>query len=187
MRFYLPFFVLLLGLASCNPCKNSNCQNSGTCVEGACKCVTPYGGKNCEINLCDSTVCNNGGYCVSGVCDCATGYEGVHCDNLVTTKFVGSFSCVQACPAITSYSVTITATALPSASNIVFNSLNGLQPVALVSGYVINIQSQVLPGGQTVSGSGQMSADGTTITFTMSIIPRGATTGNSCTYTLTRM
>ena len=186
MRALAPIFILLLFIASCNPCKNSNCQNSGTCVEGTCNCVTPFGGKNCETNLCDSTICNNGGTCISGLCACAAGYEGPRCDSLVTTKFTGNFSSVSSCPTA-SGNVSVTASGIPSACNIYFTSLDGFQPYAIVSGYGITIQSQYLNNGQTATGSGQLSLDRQTITLTMTITPAGLTTGSTCTYTLTRM
>jgi hypothetical protein len=181
MRIYIP--ALLLFFASCknDSCSNFSCLNGGYCSEGQCRCINPYGGKNCETDLCDSVVCHNGGFCVSGICDCATGYEGFHCDSLVTTKFTGTFTCVPACG-----NVTVLATGTASACNITFVSLSGIQPVAVVSSYAINIQSQTLQTGQTISGSGQMSPNRDSITLNMTVIPYGSTASATYNYTLIR-
>ncbi len=185
MRVYFAFILLLLFGVSCNPCKNTNCLNGGSCEEGHCVCAVPFAGKNCEINLCDSLVCNNGGYCDNGTCNCDIGYEGVHCDSLITTKFAGSFSCTQNCSGA-SPDVSIYISGPPSACNIEIYPLGTFDIIALVNGYTITIQSQILNTGQTVSGTGQMSANRQTITITMTVIPSGLTTGTTCTYNLTR-
>jgi tyrosinase len=45
--------MLLLALAmttlSCNPCRNTDCQNGGTCVDGDCECPPGFTGDNCEL------------------------------------------------------------------------------------------------------------------------------------------
>jgi len=133
-------------------------------------------------------VCNKGGGCVNGVCACAPGYEGIQCNDLTTSKFTGNFSCVQHCGSdSTTYTLTISATGPISGSNITFYSLQGFDIVAVVSGYGINIQSQILQTGQKVNGGGQISSDLKTITLNMTIIPQGSTIGNTCAYTLTRI
>ncbi|MEN2991994.1 MAG: calcium-binding EGF-like domain-containing protein [Bacteroidia bacterium] len=40
------------GLSGCkkNPCKNVNCQNGGSCVDGRCNCVLPWEGDRCEVD-----------------------------------------------------------------------------------------------------------------------------------------
>lgn len=185
----IPLTFLLVLFASCknDSCNTVSCQNGGLCSQGKCQCITPYGGLNCETNLCDSVVCHNGGACVSGICKCAAGYEGIHCDSLVTTKFTGTFFCTQACQSGNStYNVTVSATGPVSGSNITFFSLDSLQPVAVVNAYAINIQSQPLQTGQTVSGSGQLSLSRDTINLSMTVIPSGSTTGTTCNYTLVR-
>ncbi|MCB0698685.1 MAG: hypothetical protein H6551_00235 [Chitinophagales bacterium] len=42
--------IILFGvtLTSCDPCKNVDCQNGGTCDDGKCKCPTGAEGPNCE-------------------------------------------------------------------------------------------------------------------------------------------
>ncbi|MCS6929988.1 MAG: calcium-binding EGF-like domain-containing protein [Saprospiraceae bacterium] len=51
-RFYLLVLlgVLLAFAPSCNtdPCKDVNCSNNGTCLDGECVCDTGYEGKSCE-------------------------------------------------------------------------------------------------------------------------------------------
>ena len=187
MRIAICMVLLVSFFASCNQCKNVNCLNGGYCSDGNCQCISPYTGKNCEINSCQGVVCHNGGNCINGVCACASGYEGIHCDSIVTTKFTGNFSCVQQCAASSTYNVTVTASGPISASNITFYSLHGFEVVAVVNYYGINIQSQTIQTGQTVSGDGYLSTDGTTITLNMTITPAGSSTGTTCTYTLTRI
>lgn len=79
----------------CQTCTTSNpgaCLNGGACVAitdsgiGACNCVSPYFGANCE-KVCDETLgikCQNGGTCVNGQCRCPSGYEGVQCETKST-------------------------------------------------------------------------------------------------------
>ena len=49
------FFAAALATATifsaCDPCKDVECQNSGTCVEGTCECATGYEGVNCETEM----------------------------------------------------------------------------------------------------------------------------------------
>ncbi|MCS7162405.1 MAG: calcium-binding EGF-like domain-containing protein [Bacteroidia bacterium] len=33
-----------------NPCKDMNCQNGGSCVEGRCNCALPWEGSRCEVD-----------------------------------------------------------------------------------------------------------------------------------------
>lgn len=186
MRALAPFLALVIFFVSCNPCKNTNCMNGGTCEDGNCNCVSPYGGKNCETNLCENVVCHNGGSCYNGSCACAAGYEGAQCDSLVTAKFVGSFSCLQACSIDTAYAVTVSSSGPPSANDITFFSLNNYQPVAVVNAYTLTIQFQTTPTGQTLIGSGKLSLNQDTITLSMTVIPFGSTMGTTCSYTLTR-
>lgn len=48
-------FVLALSVSftSCkkDPCKDVICQNGGACIEGACDCLLPYEGTNCEVRM----------------------------------------------------------------------------------------------------------------------------------------
>lgn len=75
--------ALALTTQSCNPCRDSNCLNNGTCVDGDCECPPGFIGDNCEIeDLCitDSVTCLNGGTCLDGKCDCPTGFTGTNCE-----------------------------------------------------------------------------------------------------------
>lgn len=78
--------ILLLGIfTTCenDPCKEVNCSNGGTCVDGDCICKVGYSGSNCEYytDLCANINCQNGGECIEGNCDCLTGFAGENCQN----------------------------------------------------------------------------------------------------------
>ena len=73
-----------------DPCENSPCQNSGTCVvesgtDFSCICADGFMGSDCGIDIdeCATEPCLNGGSCVDGVngfsCECAEGYFGFDC------------------------------------------------------------------------------------------------------------
>lgn len=100
--------------SDCQTCPATPCQNGGTCYPmstdgtGACSCVAPYFGNNCE-KICDSTTpCKNGGQCQNGVCVCASGFAGAQCEqktnipcNPLTCKFdpfKGTSHCVYGGP-----------------------------------------------------------------------------------------
>ncbi|MCB9233211.1 MAG: hypothetical protein H6581_16260 [Bacteroidia bacterium] len=66
--FFATLFTILVILGvGCNPCKNTECLNGGTCVDGTCNCAPGYGGSDCSGNFRDSFVgdysavnsCNN--------------------------------------------------------------------------------------------------------------------------------
>ena len=59
-------FSLFIGLFSCNPCRNTECQNGGVCDEGDCMCTDEYEGENCETKKIAKFI---GDYSVSADCD----------------------------------------------------------------------------------------------------------------------
>ncbi len=71
-------------------CKNSPCQNGGSCIDGinsySCKCKENFSGDNCEISFsyCEANPCQNGGNCIEGDnfyrCECLEGYSGDNCE-----------------------------------------------------------------------------------------------------------
>lgn len=95
------FLLLLSVLFSCtpDPCKDVNCQNGGTCIEGECACPAGYTGDNCEILIvdCGAVTCTNGGVCVDGSCVCPNGYDGIDCANVSRTKVIGNYDIVRSC------------------------------------------------------------------------------------------
>src|SRR5687767_118570 len=117
MRTYFSAAVILLLflVSACDPCKNTTCQHNGECVEGDCKCPSPYGGAHCETDLCIGKDCGNHGNCYYGNCECQAGYEGYHCEKLETDKFIGNFQLTGNCDsAYQSHPVTVYASGIIS-------------------------------------------------------------------------
>jgi len=71
MRLSFIFSFLFLFLFSCNKdnCKEVECQNLGTCLDGSCRCPDGYGGANCEFYLLQRFI---GNYDATYDCNSAT-------------------------------------------------------------------------------------------------------------------
>ncbi len=82
-------------IALVDPCKQSPCQNGGSCkADGeayTCTCAAGFSGTNCENNVdeCSPNPCQNGGTCTDGVasftCACAQGFGGKTCETALLT------------------------------------------------------------------------------------------------------
>lgn len=82
-----------LALTSCNDCRKIDCQNGGTCNDGACDCLKGYEGEHCETpNFCvlNEVECNHGD-CLEGKCECDEGYELSDCSREARAKFIGDY------------------------------------------------------------------------------------------------
>ena len=92
----LLFSILFLTFTGCkDKCKDTNCLNSGICVDGTCHCPEGFSGDNCKIeDPCRTTNCLNNGVCNDGNCDCPTGYEGANCENTIATRFLGTYDVI---------------------------------------------------------------------------------------------
>lgn len=179
-------YVFLLTIMACDPCKNTNCQNNGTCMEGECACPSPYGGANCETNLCTGINCGGHGNCYYGSCACTSGYEGVSCQTLVTAKFTGGYSTSQTCSGSnTTYNTGVSATNIPANSEIILQPIMGVSLYATAAGRSITIHGQTISSND-YSGSGTLSEDGKQIDLTITKDPFGSTPPSSCQLTLTR-
>ena len=181
--------ILVLGimffLNSCteDPCENVLCLNGGTCDEGICDCPPGFSGDGCEIeDLCftQNVTCLNGGTCVNGVCDCAEGYSGDSCENVDRDNLLAqggaatTWSVDDSCSSSggATYSVDISASGSNPIGVLITNVWDTfLQPVvATVDGDVVTIANQEPDDDDfTVEGTGTISADGSTITWTYTI------------------
>lgn len=135
------------------------------------------GCKKDEDDPCDNVVCLNGGTCNSGNCSCATGYEGATCGTEVRAKFIGQYNGTLSCPGVNgTVNMTITNSAA-GITTIVFNDGTDTW-TGTVSGSSVNIPTQTLSGGATISGSGQLAGLILTLNFNLA--------GNTCTYSGTK-
>ncbi|MEZ5046178.1 MAG: hypothetical protein R2831_04230 [Chitinophagaceae bacterium] len=138
---------------------------------------------SCNPDPCKDVVCANGGVCVDGGCNCETGYEGTLCDVLSRTKFLGVFSGNETCTVGTdTYAITCTANSDDTKFNIsnVYNQ--SLTAIANADGNSFTIPSQTVGSNITASGSGSITGNTITVTYTIS----DGTISNTCTFTGTK-
>ena len=133
--------------------------------------------KKDEADPCDNVTCLNGGSCNNGACSCASGYEGATCGTETRAKFVGVFNGTFSCPGV---NATVTLTNSTSAAGITsIVMFDGADTwIGTVTGTTVNIATQTVTGGNTISGSGQLS--GLILTLNLNV------SGTTCTYTGTK-
>lgn len=138
---------------------------------------------------CKDVTCLNAGTCVDGTCNCASGYEGDDCGTEVRAKFKGTWNVSDGCSlsGTASYQVGVSSGSgifdvkISNVWNSFINSVN-----ATISGSSISIPNQEPDNdGFTVSGSGTISSDGNTITWSYTISDGSGAT-DVCTATWTK-
>lgn len=141
-----------------------------------------------EEDPCDNVTCQNGGTCNNGSCSCASGYEGATCGTEMRSKFIASYTVQENCSpgGNFNYNMTINSSAT-GVQNVVINNFYGVGAAvtASVSGSSITIASQTVTVNGTAvtfSGSGQLSGNIMTLSYTASI---GGDADN-CTATCTK-
>lgn len=145
--------------------------------------IAAFSFSSCETDACKDVDCGEYGTCVDGDCVCDTGYEGVNCDTQERTKFVAGYSVSESCTSGNyTYSVTVT-TSTTGVDKIIVTNFGdyGIDVVGTVDGSSVTFANQTL-SGLTLSGSGQLSGNILTITYTIS---QGSAT-DSCTMTCTK-
>lgn len=183
--------MVVLSLASCDPCSDVDCGDNGTCVEGDCECDEGFSGDACEIeDLCvtQDVECLNGGSCDDGVCTCVTGYEGDDCGTEMRAKFIATFSVTEVCGSGSdAYTSDITASSADVSNVLISNVYNTFtnNVVATVDGMTLTIASQTPDNdGISIDGTGSISDAGVvTITFNLS---DGLGNSDACTATYTK-
>lgn len=136
---------------------------------------------------CDDVVCQNGGTCNEGICACATGYEGTECATETRAKFLGTYNVSESCESGNyTFSLTVT-TSSTGVRNVIINNFYdiGIAVNATVSGNSLNIPNQTVTSGGTaltISGSGQITGNILTMTYTIS----AGADSDTCTATCTK-
>jgi hypothetical protein len=143
---------------------------------------------SCTPDPCDpkTIVCLNGGACTDGTCGCVAGFEGTTCQTLSRDKFIGIFSGTESCTIGTdTYAITTTANSDKTKFNIQ-NLYNQSSVIALASanGNAFTIPNQTVSAGITASGSGVITGNTITVTYTIITVASGLT--NTCTFTGTK-
>jgi len=173
------------GLCNCptgfsgTDCSNLVCQNGGTNnADGSCNCPSGFTGANCETEVpivsgggCDvpGNDCQNGGECISGTCDCTLGFTGTLCESTFSESMSGAYTVTSDC-VTGSYTSTVSVDSdYPGAWNRIriSNPMNAgssfFIPAQLSNTFAINIPS-VSVNGMTISGVGQFTGSGMTLT-----------------------
>lgn len=172
--------VMLLSLASCDPCKDVTCDNDGECVDGDCDCAENYYGDACE------TFCMNGTY-ADGTCTCDEGYEGDGCDTESRTKFIASYNSSDNCTSGTyTYEQNITAGS-NEVNEILVSNFGGFSSTitAIVDGDMFSVTDQVDASGRKFTATGTIASSGNSITVTYTVTFSDGST-DECTTTMNK-
>lgn len=137
---------------------------------------------------CDDVNCLNGGRCDDGDCICATGFEGSECQTETRAKFFGTYNAIESCSESGNftYQINIT-TSAANATTVLINNFYGVGATvnATVSGSALTIPNQTVSvSGEsaTFSGSGQLSGNILTLSYTVTV----GTSSESCTANCTK-
>src|ERR1043165_3643326 len=123
----------------------------------------------CTSDPCKDVICQNGGNCSSGTCVCTAGYEGTNCEIESRTKFFGTYSAHDVCDTSNfNYNPIIATSSTGVTSVIVTNPFAvgvTVTVTATIDGSTITIPTGSSGNGYTFSGSGTLSSDEKTITW----------------------
>lgn len=136
---------------------------------------------SCEQDKCKDIVCAHEGTCTDGTCACPSGYEGTLCETLSRDKYVGVYTGNETCTiGSDTYSITCSANSDDTKFNIqnLYNQSPVLTAIASASGNAFSIPSQTVGAGVTALGSGTITGNTITITYTLD----DGTIVNTCTY-----
>lgn len=149
--------------------------------------IASLGLVSCDTDLCKDVDCGMYGECVDGDCVCEAGYTGASCDTEERAALLGAYSVSESCTSGNyTYNITVVTSSTAVTTIIIQNFGDyGANVSATVSGSSITIANQTVTVGGfplTFSGSGQMSGNILTITYTVS----DGTDSDTCTMTCTK-
>ncbi len=138
---------------------------------------------SCNPDACKDIICANGGTCTDGTCACPSGYEGSLCETLSRTKFIGVYTGTETCTVGSdTYSITITANSDALKFNIQNLYNQSFTAIATAGGNSFTIPNQTVGSGVTAVGSGSITGNIITITYSIN----DGVASNTCTYTGTK-
>ncbi|MBL7684120.1 MAG: hypothetical protein JNK00_12240 [Flavipsychrobacter sp.] len=178
-------------------CKKSSCidmvcLNGGLCDGGVCSCPTGYTGVRCEEQIpainntpatdpCAKIKCYNGGVCKKGICYCPDGYTGTYCQTTFSNYYIGTFNGKETCTqGEEQYAISFTTASPASPFKMVLNNLyndNYTAICTLTSSTAFSFSGSAA-NGTTYSGTGSMSGNTITISYTIT----NGSTSNTCSF-----
>lgn len=145
--------------------------------------IASLGLASCEVDNCKDVECGTNGTCVDGTCVCDAGYTGTNCDTEERAQFLANYSVSESCTSGNyTYSIEV-GTSSTDVTKVIISNFGdyGVDVVATVNGSSLTIANQTVGGG-TFSGSGQLSGNILTITYSVT----AGTSTDSCTMTCTK-
>ncbi len=117
---------------------------------------------------------------------CDSGYEGDDCKTETRAKFIGQFTGPETCTiGNDNYTITVGRSSTDALKITFANVYNqGFTAVATVDGSSFTVETQSIATDVTVSGTGTLS--GNTLTFTYTVVTVGSAS-NTCTFTGTKL
>lgn len=140
--------------------------------------VTTFSLASCKKDKCKDKTCQNGGACADGTCNCAVGYTGENCETEIRAKFFGTYNGNFACPPSVNATINMTINSSAAGVTSVVISDGTDTWIGTVSGSSLNISTQTISGGTTISGAGQLAGNILTLNLNLS--------GTTCTYSGTK-
>lgn len=143
---------------------------------------------SCTVDPCKDVSCGANGECVDGNCVCDAGYEGSTCATEQRAKFLGQYSVSEACTSGNyTYNVSVNTSSTGVSNIIVTNfgdysvSVNGTVNSDGSSITFANQQVTIQGTAATVQGTGQITGNILTITYTISAGGQSDTCTMTCT------
>jgi len=150
--------------------------------------VTTFSLASCKKDKCKDKTCQNGAPCVDGTCNCTTGFSGENCEIVNRAKLRSTYNVNESCPSGNfTYQITISNSST-GADKVLISNFGGygVSVTATASGNSLNVATQqvdISGNSATFSGSGQLSGNILTLSYTIS----GGGSSESCTMNCTKV